>query len=1116
MPISRFNFQPAAPRLPSEEETRKLLEALSQAPQPTPPPAPPERGSLPVRTAKTIYGGTASALGSILEGGAKVGGMLGIDDGTSDAARAIEGHVAGLDTLDPGFGHDVASGLGSIAPYVAAGLFGGIPGIAAGMGVGTLQHFDEATERAVRQGMTPEEAATPGRLGAAALLGAGEMVPIERAISRAIQIGKGPVVNILTKTAADAAEEAIQEGVSEGAHQLLAGEDGSFGDIAYNAAVGSAVGGIFGGGMNVAGAIRGQREQGPLDTVTEPKRQQAIEAGTEGAPPEAAPVIEQAVDAETSNEAVAKQIEQASKDGDPSESIAETVAQTPSGEAALASDELAGIRDAIAQAEASEEAAGAAMPVGTGPAATPTAATTSPAQPSPGGPEPAPESTVAASAAVTGDPSGSVPPTPAQASASQDIADYLDHAAKAQTPEAAQENAETAQGKLEEAVGTAPETLTTDVPGGGNATQPRATLPEPPDPETQGELADRQNRESTPDSETDAKLEATFGDTTGSGDEASGAATAGEGQVEPPLGEEGPRPDEGEPQAAAQAGTDDPGQEGVGDDGGRTAEPTQHQAGGESDQAASQRGSAQPPGEIPSAGTGRDDVSGPRTGAVGDQAASDELPRNTPAGAPRVNYHYGTSEGIGQGQRPTSNLTNLAKALEAFIAVKKDGRNPTPEELNALAGYGGVGNPNVETELFRNKNPSGLAKRVRELMEEAGNLIQEGGGSALVEQIERPGRLNRAALAEEQRRGVSETAMQARINQHFTSLEAAESMWKAAQTLPNNTGRWVEPGAGIGVFAGTLPQEMSGVTLTMLERDIMPHEISKILYPQHVATRMDLESWSDQGVYDGAIGNVPFGRKGKFPLRFNNREHAIHNGTILKALDSLKQGGWAFLITSTGTLDSQNTAHRREMEAMADLVAAVRLPSNAFQRDAKTSVVTDVLVFRKRFDGEPRMSVPDWQAVQQKRFDGARKKDKAVSRSVVYNADNPIGLVLGQERQGRGMYGDGQYMVTYHGTTDNLTDHMERHIRSRIETLRNHYPDIINAKPKSDSQIRASQRAEEVKQGKEDGRASDETLAAIGSIVPMQDDGMLDLSELGLDIDVDFAEVTDVKPDEKC
>jgi hypothetical protein len=54
------------------------------------------------------------------------------------------------------------------------------------------------------------------------------------------------------------------------------------------------------------------------------------------------------------------------------------------------------------------------------------------------------------------------------------------------------------------------------------------------------------------------------------------------------------------------------------------------------------------------------------------------------------------------------------------------------------------------------------------------------------------------------------------------------------------------------------------------------------------------------------------------------------------------------VLTSRYTMDSVKPAARQDIAAQADLIGAVRLPSQAFSRVAGTEVVTDLLIFRRR------------------------------------------------------------------------------------------------------------------------------------------------------------------------
>jgi hypothetical protein len=79
-----------------------------------------------------------------------------------------------------------------------------------------------------------------------------------------------------------------------------------------------------------------------------------------------------------------------------------------------------------------------------------------------------------------------------------------------------------------------------------------------------------------------------------------------------------------------------------------------------------------------------------------------------------------------------------------------------------------------------------------------------------------------------------------------------------------------------------------------------------------------------------------------------------HNHFLVKSLHLVGPGGLVVMLTSRITLDSRNPAARRELAELADLVSALRLPEGAFRQVAGTEVVIDLVVLRRRHDGQPR------------------------------------------------------------------------------------------------------------------------------------------------------------------
>ena len=66
------------------------------------------------------------------------------------------------------------------------------------------------------------------------------------------------------------------------------------------------------------------------------------------------------------------------------------------------------------------------------------------------------------------------------------------------------------------------------------------------------------------------------------------------------------------------------------------------------------------------------------------------------------------------------------------------------------------------------------------------------------------------------------------------------------------------------------------------------------------------------------------------------------------SLDKVRPGGVVAFVTSSGTMDKQNSAVRKYIAERAELLGAIRLPNNAFLANAGTGVVADILFLQKR------------------------------------------------------------------------------------------------------------------------------------------------------------------------
>ena len=227
------------------------------------------------------------------------------------------------------------------------------------------------------------------------------------------------------------------------------------------------------------------------------------------------------------------------------------------------------------------------------------------------------------------------------------------------------------------------------------------------------------------------------------------------------------------------------------------------------------------------------------------------------------------------------------------------------------------------------------------------------------------------------------------------------AIWRAVEDLGFDGGRVLEPGAGAGTFIGLAP---AGAQMTGVELDPTTAAIARALYPLAV---IRAESFAQTpyraGHFDLTVGNVPFADVRLHDPRHNRGGHSLHNHFIVKSLALTRPGGLVAVLSSRYTLDATNPAARREMNAMADLVGAVRLPSGAHQRAAGTKVITDLLILRRR---EPGAAVASsaWEQTRPIEIDGQQVRVNG------YFHDHP-GHVLGTLGIGSGQYASAALLV---------------------------------------------------------------------------------------------------------
>ena len=281
-----------------------------------------------------------------------------------------------------------------------------------------------------------------------------------------------------------------------------------------------------------------------------------------------------------------------------------------------------------------------------------------------------------------------------------------------------------------------------------------------------------------------------------------------------------------------------------------------------------------------------------------------------------------TDDDLGVGGAKTRYGWNVA-AIRTLRALEAEGRPATPQEQETLSRYVGWGGI-----------PQAFDAQNEDWRREYAEL------KALLSETEYA------------------SARASTLNAHYTSPTVIRAIYDAVEQMGFRTGNILEPAMGVGNFFGLLPESMAGSRLYGVELDSITGRIARQLYPEADITVAGFETTDRRDFFDLAVGNVPFGNYQVNDKAYNHLRFNIHDYFFAKAIDQVRPGGIIAFVTSKGTMDKQSPDVRRFIAQRAELLGAIRLPNNAFARNANTEVTSDILFLQKR--DRPITIEPDW------------------------------------------------------------------------------------------------------------------------------------------------------------
>lgn len=341
------------------------------------------------------------------------------------------------------------------------------------------------------------------------------------------------------------------------------------------------------------------------------------------------------------------------------------------------------------------------------------------------------------------------------------------------------------------------------------------------------------------------------------------------------------------------------------------------------------------------------------------------------------NYRITASDKLGEGSWKTKARQNV-RAMEIVKAAQREGRLATLEEQAELVKYVGWG----ASELANNVFGDAITGELKSEWKEIGERIRE------------------LATPKEYAEMKGST-----LNAHYTSEEVVRAMWDTIQRLGFRGGNLIEPGMGIGHFLGMAPQSArDSFSYTGIEKDPITAQIAKLLYPKANVHNQDFNDFrAPHDFFDAAIGNPPFHRQPQLgDPEYAEQKLSLHDFFFVKTLDRVKPGGIVMFVTSRYSMDKMAERSRTLMSERADLLGAVRLPNTAFQKNAGTQVVTDIIVLQKRAPGTPARE--GWLNTKDVEIEGQKVPINE------YYAAHPE-MVLGTPALVRGMHKENEYSV---------------------------------------------------------------------------------------------------------
>lgn len=361
--------------------------------------------------------------------------------------------------------------------------------------------------------------------------------------------------------------------------------------------------------------------------------------------------------------------------------------------------------------------------------------------------------------------------------------------------------------------------------------------------------------------------------------------------------------------------------------------------------------------------------------------------------------------------------------LKKIETESRESWSLTPEEQRTLARYSGWGDSDVLNRAF----PKGVYSQSRPCAELAELLTPDEIKGLLASSLN--AHFTALPIIRAIYAALDHFGLSPRTGDRVLELDSGQSV--SLSSSRQNRLRILEPAAGVGHFLGAMPQALKANSERVaVEIDSLTARILTQLYPQ---TKVFIQPFEEtplpENYFDLVVSNVPFGNYAVADagIRESFLKASIHDYFFAKSLRLLKPGGIIAFITSRYTLDKKSPKVRQSLANHAELLAAARLPRNAFRANAGTEVITDVLILRKR--NQPLKDAQgDWAEVGNITLGNDDREEREFSINNFYIAHPE--RMLGHPTYGRGMYEAEEFLLKDDGR--NLAESLARTLISQL------------------------------------------------------------------------------------